>query len=270
MQFYNHLKGWCDVSAPMEDNLKAYEFITGCSKEGLCNASREVAKAFEVLPEDVKIISSEDEQWVPDITGVPFLYVRGDVSLLKRPSISVVGTRQPSAEGIEATKKTVDMLGSEYVIVSGLAKGIDGAAHIEALAKNFRTIAVLGTPINVYYPPEHEQLQEYIAKDNLVVSQFGPSRAVQQYFFMERNLTMSQISQGSVVVESSDAGGGVKQAQYSEKQGKPVFIFKNVYDNAQLDWPKRFESPVVVPSFEMLFECVRNPGNYTVNQQKLF
>ena len=181
------------------------------------------------------------------MTGIPFLYLQGDVNLLLEKGISVVGTRNPSNRGMALAREVVDSLGeSGFTIVSGLAMGIDGVAHIEALAKDFKTIGVIGTSVCESYPPKHERLQSLIAEHGLLVSQFAPSRRVQQYFFMQRNLLMSQISMGSFVIESKDGGGGVKQAQYSEKQGKKVFILREVYDNRTYLWPRKFNDPVII------------------------
>ncbi|MBR4477181.1 MAG: DNA-processing protein DprA, partial [Spirochaetales bacterium] len=80
----------------------------------------------------------------------------------------------------------------------------------------------------------------------LLVSQFAPSRKVQQYFFMQRNLLMSQIAMGSFVIEDRDGGGGVKQALYSEKQGKKVFVLRETYDNRTYLWPRKFKDPVII------------------------
>lgn len=271
LPLYNQLKSWCDISEGAGNNLEAYKYITGCSEEILYNAQLTALRAFETLPDDVRIISPEDENWPEFVTDVPFLYIQGNAELLKKPSISIVGTRQATEKGIARTRSCVDCLGPDYVIVSGLARGIDGAAHIQSLAKGFDTIAVIGTPLNSFYPPEHEQLQNLIASHGLVVSQFAPCRRVQQYFFIQRNLTMSRIStEGSVLIESSDNGGGVKQAKYSEELHKNVFIFRDVYDDSSLKWPKSFESPVLVSDESFIAECVRNPIPFNGGQNSLF
>ncbi len=271
LPLYNQLKSWCDVSESAGNNLEAYRYITGCDEDTLFKAQLTALRAFEALGDDVQIISPENEIWPSAVTDVPFLYIQGNPQLLKRPSISIVGTRQATERGIQRTRDCVDELGPEYVIVSGLARGIDGAAHIQALAKGYNTIAVLGTPVNTYYPSEHEQLQSLISMYGLVVSQFAPCRRVMQYFFMQRNLTMSQIStEGSLLIESSDNGGGVKQAKYSEQLHKNVFIFKDVYDDPSLKWPKTFEAPVLVSGEKYVMESVKNPVPFTGGQNSLF
>ena len=237
----------CDTREELPYNINTYSSVLGISRQVLSDAYLRCRQAFEHLDDRTKIIDQTSPLWPDDVTGVPFLYLQGDVNLLKEKGISVVGTRNPSNRGMALAREVVDSLGeSGFTIVSGLAMGIDGVAHIEALAKDFKTIGVIGTSVCESYPPKHERLQSLIAEHGLLVSQFAPSRRVQQYFFMQRNLLMSQISMGSFVIESKDGGGGVKQAQYSEKQGKKVFILREVYDNRTYLWPRRFNNPVII------------------------
>lgn len=237
----------CDTREELPYNINTYSSLLGISRQVLSDAYLRCRQAFEHLDDRTKIIDQTSPLWPDDVTGVPFLYLQGDVNLLQEKGISVVGTRNPSNRGMVLAREVVDSLGeSGFTIVSGLAMGIDGVAHIEALAKDFKTIGVIGTSVCESYPPKHERLQSLIAEHGLLVSQFSPSRRVQQYFFMQRNLLMSQISMGSFVIESKDGGGGVKQAQYSEKQGKKVFILREVYDNRTYLWPRRFNDPVII------------------------
>ena len=102
------------------------------------------------------------------------VYVRGDMSLASLPKVSVVGTREPSLKGIANAQSIVKMLVNEgVVIVSGLARGIDTVAHRTAIENGGRTIAVLGTPLDSFYPSENRSLQEEIGRDHLLVSQFA-------------------------------------------------------------------------------------------------
>ena len=237
----------CDVREELPYNVRRYSEVLGIDSQTIGDAYSACRKAFGRLDETVRIIDSSSPLWPASVTGVPFLYLMGDVSLLGTSGISVVGTRNPSNRGMTLTREVVDSLGSSgFTIISGLAMGIDGVAHIEALSKDFNTIGVIGTSVCDVYPPKHEKLQRLVAEHGLLVSQFAPSRRVQQYFFMMRNQLMSQLAQGSFVIESRDGGGGVKQAQYSERQGKKVFILRETYDNRTYLWPRKFKDPVVV------------------------
>ena len=237
----------CDTREELPYNINTYSSVLGVPKQVLSEAYLRCRQAFEHLDDKTRIIDQTSPLWPDDVSGIPFLYLKGDLNLLQSRGISVVGTRNPSNRGMTLAREVVDSLGENgFTIVSGLAMGIDGVAHIEALAKDLKTIGVIGTSVCESYPPKHERLQALVAEHGLLVSQFAPSRKVQQYFFMQRNLLMSQISMGSFVIESKDGGGGVKQAQYSEKQGKKVFILRETYDNRTYLWPRKFNDPIVI------------------------
>ena len=191
-------------------------------------------------------IDRTSEYWPQDVTDIEKLWCAGNLSLLKKQSVSIVGTRKPTEKGKEFARQTVDELGHNYVIVSGLAQGIDATAHLEALAKGFDTIAVLATPINRFYPPEHEQLQKMIANKGLLVSQFEIGSKTGKYCFVKRNLLMSRISAFSVVAQANDGGGAVTQAKYTDKQDKAVVVSADTYFDETLAWPHQIKNAVVV------------------------
>ncbi|WP_020374972.1 DNA-processing protein DprA [Sulfobacillus thermosulfidooxidans] len=170
-----------------------------------------------------------------------FLFLQGDVSLLAQPIVSIVGTRNASDLGRWRAGKLAALLSRRGIVVaSGLAKGIDAAAHHGTLLAQGRTIAVLGTPLNQVYPPENAELQDQIAIEGLLVSQFAPSMAVHRYNFPQRNATMSGISVATVVIEAGETSGALIQADYAIKQGRIVFIPQSAVDNDNLQWPKKF------------------------------
>ncbi len=172
-----------------------------------------------------------------------FLFLQGDVSLLTKPIVSIVGTRNPSDLGRWRAGKLAALLSRRGVIVaSGLAKGIDAAAHHGTILAQGKTVAVLGTPLNQVYPKEHVALQHQIAIEGLLVSQFAPSMAVNRYNFPQRNATMSGISLATVVIEAGETSGALIQADYAIKQGRIVFIPQSAVDNGNLQWPKKFLS----------------------------
>src|SRR5687768_6267456 len=117
-------------------------------------------------------LNEVEQKYAPDT-----LYLEGDAGLLRdAPRVAVVGSRDASSEGRRRARKLAGMLSAEGVIVvSGLARGIDAAAHLGAIESGGHTIAVLGTPLTKVYPPEHADLQAKIGRDHLVVSQFSPA-----------------------------------------------------------------------------------------------
>ena len=244
---FDELSQNCNIEEELPFNVQSYSQISEISDLILSECYLKCRAAFEKLPPETQIIDNKSPYWPKNASGVKYLYLLGNKELLLQPGLSVVGTRTPSSRGSQLTQEVVQALGeSGFAIVSGLAKGVDGIAHIAALARNFATIGVIGTSVCEVYPKEHAKLQALVAQHGLVVSQFAPSRQVQRYFFMQRNQLMSEISLGSFVIEDRDGGGAVQQAQYSQKQGKKVFVLKEVYENRTFLWPRKFENAVVV------------------------
>ena len=133
-------------------------------------------------------------------------------------------------------------------MVSGLARGIDAAAHAAAIARGGRTIAVVGTPLGTCYPKEHAELQETIARDHLLISQVPVLRYSKQapqqnrLFFPERNATMSALTEGTIIVEAGETSGTLTQARAALHQGRKLFILDSCFNRTDISWPARFEA----------------------------
>ena len=181
---------------------------------------------------------------------VELLYFQGWWELVNSPrSVAVVGTRKPSNEGVARTRKLVkSLLQDDFTIVSGLATGIDTAAHMMAIEQGGRTIAVLGTPLSRAYPPINAKLQTEIAQHHLLISQVPVKRYGNQkdptsnnFFFPERNITMSALTDATIIVEAGDTSGTLVQARHALKQGRKVFILDSNFHNLALKWPHKLE-----------------------------
>lgn len=175
------------------------------------------------------------------------LYYQGAWDLVYTPSIAIVGTRKPSEDGLARTRKLVrSLVGNGYTIVSGLAAGVDTMAHRTALESGGRTIAVIGTPLSAVYPKENAALQEEIAGRFLVVSQVPLKRWEKQdfrlnrLFFPERNVTMSALTEGTIIVEAGETSGTLIQARAALQQGRKLFILESNFNRRDLTWPQRF------------------------------
>lgn len=172
--------------------------------------------------------------------GPEILFVRGDIRLLDEPIVSVVGTRNPSAEGRRDARDLAHRLTERHVVVaSGLAYGIDEAAHEGALSAGC-TVAVIGTPLNKVYPRDHRALQDTISETGVVLSQFLPSLPIQRWNFPLRNATMSGLSIATIVVEAGETSGALIQAREALKQGRRVFAPQKSVDNPHLKWPQNY------------------------------
>jgi len=166
------------------------------------------------------------------------LYVKGVMKLpLKDHRVSVIGTRHPSIAGLNVAKMIVERLVKEgVIIVSGLARGIDTVAHVTAIEHGGTTIAVLGTPLGRFYPIENKELQLKIMREHLAVSQFPPNHAIMPSDFLARDRTIVLISNATVIAEAGPRGGSVFTGWEAIRLGRPLFIWKDTYDNPNLLW----------------------------------
>ena len=176
---------------------------------------------------------------------VALLYYQGWWDLAESRSVAVVGTRHPSGDGVRRTRRLVRELCPDFTIVSGLAAGIDRVAHKTAIEEGGRTIAVIGTPLSHVYPKEHGELQNHIAEHFLVVSQVPVRRyeaqdyRLNRFFFPERNITMSALTDATIIVEAGETSGTLLQARAAIHQGRSLFILDSCFRNPQLSWPHK-------------------------------
>jgi len=154
----------------------------------------------------------------------PVLYVRGELTSRDEWAVAVVGTRRPTAYGREVASMLAAGLARHGVtVVSGLARGIDGAAHQGALAGGGRTIAVLGSGIDIIYPAEHRRLAEEIIGHGALVSDYPVGTPPEAANFPPRNRIISGLSRGVVVVEGAEDSGALITADDAMEQGREVF-----------------------------------------------
>ena len=152
------------------------------------------------------------------------LYARGDPGVLARPSLAIVGSRQATAQGKDNAKAFAQALGEQgYVVVSGLAQGIDAAAHEGALASPAGTIAVVGTGLDRSYPPRHAELAARIAAHGAVVSEYAPGTPPLPEHFPQRNRIIAGLTQGTLVVEAALRSGSLITARLASEAGREVF-----------------------------------------------
>jgi DNA processing protein len=154
----------------------------------------------------------------------PFLYAKGNLALLNIPSIAIVGSRNASVQGEKNAEAFAQGLsGYNLCIVSGLALGIDGAAHRGALKANGATIAVVGTGLDIVYPAKHRDLAHQIVERGLIISEFALGTPSKPQNFPKRNRIISGLSLGCLVVEANLQSGSQITARLSAEQGREVF-----------------------------------------------
>lgn len=171
----------------------------------------------------------------------PQIHSVGDISLVEQPRVAIVGARRASQEGRRrAAQLARDCARAGVVVISGLAEGIDHAAHTAAIEHGGRTIAVIGTPLDKVYPDKHAELQQRIYRDHLLLSPFNWGDKFVPSNFPERNRIMARLAMATIIIEASDTSGSLHQAAESVHIGHPVFIAAGVIDDPKLSWPKRF------------------------------
>lgn len=194
---------------------------------------------------DARVVTVLDDDYPANLRLVsnlpPFLFYRGELRPDDARSVAVVGTRAASETGLRRARDIARVLvGHGVTVISGLARGIDTAAHQSALEAGGRTIAVLGTGITHCYPAENAELAESIVTHGALVSQFWPTRRPGRDTFPRRNVVTSGISQGTVVVEATATSGAKMQARLALEHGKKVFLLRSLV--ADQPWARRYLS----------------------------
>ncbi len=160
-----------------------------------------------------------------------FLYYHGDLEALKQPMVALVGSRNPTPYGLDWAQHCASSLAAAGItVVSGLALGIDGAAHQGALSSG-RTIAVLGSGLDVIYPQRHLGLAQMVMQKGLLLSEFPPGTQPKPEHFPSRNRIVSGLSLGVVVVEAAQKSGSLITARLAAEQGREVFALPGAVTN---------------------------------------
>lgn len=154
------------------------------------------------------------------------LFTAGCPNLLKRhPRVSIVGTRTPTVGGSElAVDVTLAVIEHGGIVVSGLAKGIDTVALTTAIGMGGQVVAVIGTPLDRAYPAENEELQDLIARNHLLVSQFAPGTRTGRHSFPLRNRTMALLSDATIIVEAGETSGTQHQGWEAIRLGRMLLL----------------------------------------------
>jgi len=154
----------------------------------------------------------------------PVLYCKGSITAEDDLAVAIVGTRNVTAYGKQITQDTAEYLARNGVtVVSGLARGVDGLAHHSAIEAGGRTIAVLGSGVDIIYPPEHRKLAERIQEHGAIVSDYAPGTKPDGINFPPRNRIISGLSRGTIVIEAGEKSGALITAKFAVEQDREVF-----------------------------------------------
>lgn len=202
------------------------------------------AEIEQLEAQGIRLITVLDDDYPANLREIynrpPFLYVRGKLHETDERSVAIVGTRRASEEGREQARWLAAELAKNGVtVLSGLARGIDTAAHQGALEATGRTVAVLGHGIvHDVYPAENAELAGRIEEHGALVSQFWPTAPPTKYSFPMRNVVMSGLGIGTVVVEASGHSGAKMQARLCLEHGKRLFLVESLVMHEE--WAQKY------------------------------
>lgn len=214
----------------------------------------------------IRIVTFQDLEYPQNLRQLndapPVLYVRGNPNLLNAPAaLSVVGARNASVNGRKtASRISYDLTNNGILIVSGMARGIDSAAHkgaMYALRQKGPTLAVLGTGVDIVYPQENKNLYAQICEQGAVVSEFPLGTEPQAQNFPRRNRIISALSQGTLIVEATTHSGSLTTARLALEQGKDIFAVPGSPQDARAQGPNKLikEGAILAESAADILEC---------------
>jgi len=260
------------VRALREAHGSATSALTTLPADLRAAAEQRATKAVERAAQcGAHIVAFPDAQYperLRDAHDAPaVLFARGAIAMATPPAVAIVGTRSCSSYGVRVTRAIAAACAhAGIVVVSGLAKGIDAAAHEAALAAGGRTVAVLGTGIDIVYPRAHRALQERIAHEGLVITEQAPGDAGHAGTFPRRNRIIAALADITVVVEAGEGSGALITADHALELGRTVACVPNAIDvptargsNALL---KAHAEPILSPDDVLrLFDMTPTPAH---------
>jgi DNA processing protein len=185
----------------------------------------------------IRVLTWDDEEYPRRLKEIdqppPVLYILGDLTLQDEWAVAIVGTRRMTGYGRQVTEELAALLANHGVtVVSGLARGVDAAAHQSTLKNGGRTIAVLGSGVDQIYPPEHRKLAEELSKNGAVISDYPPGTPPESNNFPPRNRIISGLSRVVVVIEAGITSGALITSTFAANQGRDVFALPgSIYAN---------------------------------------
>ncbi len=175
-----------------------------------------------------KFLTFLDKEYPDDLREIynppVILYYQGELDLLQKKSLAVIGSRNYSIYGKRMVEQLLpELIEKKWTIVSGLARGIDTIAHRTAIRHHGRTIGVIGSGIDVIYPKENRYLQEYISENNLLLSEYPCSTLPLSYHFPQRNRIIAGVTAGTCIIEAKERSGTLITANLALENGREVF-----------------------------------------------
>jgi DNA processing protein len=213
----------------------------------------------QISASDWSLFTVADERYPSNLRMIPdrppFLFCRGEMSDADQRAVAVVGTRAPTHDGESLARHlSAALIGDGFTVVSGLAAGIDTAAHSSALDAGGRTLAVYGTGISQVYPAANRDLAARITRSGAVLSQFWPAMKGAQWTFPVRNIVTSGLSLATVVVEAGETSGARQQARRAVEHGKVLLLSELLTQSQQ--WARDLVESGVASAFRTADEVL--------------
>jgi DNA processing protein len=251
-------------------------------------ANRELERCEKL---GVRLITRECHDYPPLLNEIhnapPVFYCRGELLERDQLSIAIVGSRRCTLYGRQQAQKLASGLArAGMTIVSGLARGIDGAAHEGAIQAKGRTVAVMGTGVLKIYPPEHDELAKQVISHGALVSEFPLDQRPSPGLFPQRNRIIAGLSHGVIIVEATQKSGALHTARHAMEQGREVFALPGRADSLasegchalirdgvtlirNVDDVLESLGPLIKPVAKSETEQVHSPRELTLNEREL-
>ena len=262
------LEGFDPVSKILEVPPRLLEEVLSVTPEQAAQVRNPLTKESRdrvaaLRDETVTLIDDEYPVLLRNIIDPPLvLFYRGDLTLLHRPGLAIVGSRRASTYAINVAELLARQLApTGLTIVSGLALGVDGAAHTSALDSGGTTIAVLGTGIDVLYPRANRRLFRRIGEHGLIVTEFPPGSPPRPEHFPIRNRVISGLAHGTIILEATAPSGSLITARMAAEQGREVFAVPASIFSPGSEGPHRliqFGAKLVHDADDVLHELPRD------------
>jgi DNA processing protein len=225
----------CSSIRCAEDAYSLLEQEHGLLAPDLLEAGRQEVSRWQ--ERQIRLLTFLDPGYPRNLKAVhdhpPLIFLAGRLKPEDDRAVAVIGSRRASPRGLTMARAVASALvDAGYTVASGLAAGVDTAAHITALERGGRTIAVIGTGLMRCYPPENRALQQRIAHEGAVLSRVWPEDPPTRQSFPLRNAVMSGISQANVIVEATETSGARTQARLALAQGRPVLVMDSLLDQS--------------------------------------
>lgn len=240
---------WSEIASRVEERGSALDlleepemgqqrFFDGSDRTDRLASAAELIREWEL--EGIHFATLLDDEYPSQLLSVhqrpPFITWKGTHSDTDWRGVAIVGTRHPSDEGVLCASGLAEKLAEKKVtVISGLAAGIDTAAHQGALRAGGRTVAVVGTGLRISYPKQNARLQNHISELGMVLSQFLPDSPPTKISFPMRNAIMSGFASATVVIEAGMKSGARMQARLALQHGRPVLLMEQL---RQHEWAR--------------------------------